>query len=66
MLALPDIDRTCEDQQEEIDDLEERIASMKKVLRGLGQPFNEPTPAGDVSHSKVEEMDEDNDMSMVG
>jgi predicted RNase H-like nuclease (RuvC/YqgF family) len=67
VLALPDIDRTCEDQQEEIDDLEEKIASLKKVLRGLGQPFSEAAAMGVVSHSKeTEEMDEDNAMSMVG
>ncbi|KAF2705601.1 hypothetical protein K504DRAFT_506006 [Pleomassaria siparia CBS 279.74] len=38
VMALPDIDRTCEDQQEEIEDLEARIARQKAALQGLGQP----------------------------
>ena len=41
VMALPDIDRTCEDQQEEIEDLEARIARLKATLRGLGQPSGE-------------------------
>jgi cell division septum initiation protein DivIVA len=38
VLALPDIDRTCEDQEEEIEDLEARIARLKASLRELGRP----------------------------
>ncbi|KAF2466519.1 uncharacterized protein BDR25DRAFT_76027 [Lindgomyces ingoldianus] len=53
VMALPDIDRTCEDQEEEIEDLEARIARLKDALRGLGEP-----PSGDKA--------EDADMSMTG
>ncbi|KAJ8105611.1 hypothetical protein OPT61_g10070 [Boeremia exigua] len=38
VLALPEIDRTCEDQEEEIEDLEARIARLKASLRELGRP----------------------------
>lgn len=38
VMALPDMDRTCEDQQEEIEYLEARIARQKAALQGLGQP----------------------------
>lgn len=38
VLALPEIDRTCEDQAEEIEDLEARIARLKASLRELGRP----------------------------
>lgn len=38
VLALPDIDRTCEDQEDEIEDLEARIAQSKASLRELGRP----------------------------
>lgn len=51
VLALPDVDRTCEDQDEEIDDLEARIARLKASLRELGRPVAEP---------------EDEDQSMTG
>ncbi|KAF2252408.1 hypothetical protein BU26DRAFT_502882 [Trematosphaeria pertusa] len=51
VMALPDIDRTCEDQQEEIDDLEMRIARLKASLQQLGQPPKEA---------------EDGDQSMTG
>ena len=37
-MALPEIDRTCEDQEEEIEDLEARIARLKASLRELGRP----------------------------
>jgi cell division septum initiation protein DivIVA len=37
VLALPDIDRTTEDQEEEIEDLEARIARLKASLRELGR-----------------------------
>jgi hypothetical protein len=36
-MALPDIDRSCEDQQDEIEYLEARIASQKAALQGLGR-----------------------------
>jgi RNA polymerase II transcription mediator complex subunit 9 len=36
VLGLPDVDRTCEEQQEEIDELEERVARLKGILKGLG------------------------------
>ncbi|KAF2106391.1 RNA polymerase II transcription mediator complex subunit 9-domain-containing protein [Lophiotrema nucula] len=38
---LPDIDRTCEDQQEEIEYLEARIGRLKAALQGLGKPVVE-------------------------
>lgn len=38
VMALPDIDRTIEDQEDEIKDLEERIAGLKSALQRLGQP----------------------------
>lgn len=46
--TLPDIDRTCEDQEEEIEDLEARIARLKASLRGLGRPVAD-TEDGDQS-----------------
>lgn len=36
VLGLPDVDRTCEEQQQEIDELEERVARLKGILKGLG------------------------------
>ena len=33
--ALPDVDRTVEEQQEEISELEERIEGMKEVLNDV-------------------------------
>lgn len=36
-MAVPEIDRTCEDQEEEIEDLEARIARLKASLRELGR-----------------------------
>lgn len=53
VMALPDVDRTCEDQEEEIDDLEDRIASLKASLRELGRPT--------AAHEE-----EDGDQSMTG
>lgn len=41
VMALPDIDRTCEDQQEEIEYLETRIAKLKASLHQLGQSVQE-------------------------
>jgi hypothetical protein len=38
VLALPDIDRTCEDQQDEIEYREARIEKLKAALQQLGQP----------------------------
>ncbi|KAJ4318247.1 hypothetical protein N0V94_004529 [Neodidymelliopsis sp. IMI 364377] len=37
VMALPEMDRTCEDQEEEIEDLEARIARLKASLRELGR-----------------------------
>ncbi|KAF2868867.1 RNA polymerase II transcription mediator complex subunit 9-domain-containing protein [Massariosphaeria phaeospora] len=51
VMALPDIGRTLEDQQEEIEDLQARIARLKASLRELGQPPGES---------------EDGDQSMTG
>lgn len=48
VMALPDIDRTCEDQQDEIDYLEARIARLKAALQQLGQP---PREADDGDHT---------------
>jgi cell division septum initiation protein DivIVA len=50
-MALPDVDRSCEDQEEEIEDLEARIARLKASLRELGRPVAEV---------------EDGDQSMTG
>lgn len=41
VMALPDIDRTCEDQEDEIEDLEARIARLKASLQELSRPANE-------------------------
>lgn len=38
VMSLPEIDRTCEDQDDEIEDLEARIARLKASLRELGRP----------------------------
>jgi len=38
VMSLPEIDRTCEDQEEEIEDLAARIARLKASLRELGRP----------------------------
>ncbi|USP73265.1 hypothetical protein yc1106_00539 [Curvularia clavata] len=43
VMLLPDIDRSLEDQEDEIEDLEARIAQLKASLKELGQP----TPAED-------------------
>jgi hypothetical protein len=51
VMALPDVDRTCEDQEEEIEHLEARIARLKASLRELGRPVAGP---------------EDGDESMTG
>jgi hypothetical protein len=53
VLTLPDIDRTCEDQGEEIEDLETRIARLKASLAELGRPI-------------VQAEDGDGDQSMTG
>jgi hypothetical protein len=45
VMALPDIDRSCEDQQEEIEYLEARIERQKTALRGLSMG------GGDNDHS---------------
>jgi hypothetical protein len=47
VLALPDADRTCEDQEEEIEDLEARISRLKASLKDLGRPAED----GDGDHS---------------
>lgn len=54
VMALPDIDRTLEDQQDEIAYLEERIETLRASLRRLGQPTGQP------------EEQEDGDQSMTG
>lgn len=38
VMALPEMDRTCEDQEDEIEDLEARIARLHASLRALAQP----------------------------
>lgn len=38
VMAMPDIDRSVEDQQDEIDFLEARIAKLKAALQDLGNP----------------------------
>jgi cell division septum initiation protein DivIVA len=50
-MALPDVERTCEDQEEEIEDLEASIARLKASLRELGRPVADA---------------EDGDQSMTG
>jgi hypothetical protein len=41
VMSLPDVDRTVEDQQEEIEDLKARIAGLRASLRELGRPTEE-------------------------
>ncbi|KAF1839721.1 hypothetical protein BDW02DRAFT_7863 [Decorospora gaudefroyi] len=60
VMALPDIDRTCEDQDDEIEHLEMRIARLKASLSELGT--SAPTAEdmngeGDQSHVSVDCMD---------
>ncbi|KAF1843740.1 uncharacterized protein K460DRAFT_288675 [Cucurbitaria berberidis CBS 394.84] len=58
VVALPDIDRTCEDQEDEIEDLEARIARLKASLRELGRTSAEAEDGdGDQSHMSVDCMD---------
>lgn len=40
--ALPDIDRSVEEQQEEIDDLEDRIARLRSVISDFGSRAKKP------------------------
>ncbi|KAH7094912.1 RNA polymerase II transcription mediator complex subunit 9-domain-containing protein [Paraphoma chrysanthemicola] len=56
VLALPDVDRSCEDQEEEIEDLEATIARLKASLRELGRPVEE-TADGDQSLSSLDCME---------
>ncbi|KAF2130111.1 hypothetical protein P153DRAFT_289447 [Dothidotthia symphoricarpi CBS 119687] len=56
VMALPDIDRTCEDQQEEIEELELRITRLKASLRELGRPTDE-LEEGDQSQTSIDCMD---------
>lgn len=49
VMALPHIDRTCEDQEDEIQDLEERIAQLKASLKELGRPPTTDIDDGDQS-----------------
>ncbi|CAI6338912.1 unnamed protein product [Periconia digitata] len=53
VMALPGIDRTCEDQEDEIAHLEARIEKLRASLRRLGQPTTlEPElPEQDVDQS---------------
>lgn len=53
VMALPEIDRTCEDQEDEIEDLEARIARAKAALTELARPV-------------VQADDVDDDQSMTG
>ena len=53
VLVLPDIDRTCEDQEDEIEELETRIAQLKASLTELGRPTTQAE-------------DGDGDQSMTG
>lgn len=55
VMALPDIERTCEDQQDEIAHLEARIESLRASLRRLGQPTADQPDGQD-----------DGDQSMTG
>ncbi|KAI8939677.1 hypothetical protein NX059_003435 [Plenodomus lindquistii] len=55
VLSLPDVDRTCEDQEDELNDLAARIASLKDSLSELGRS----TPPADL-------VDRDEDQSMTG
>jgi len=55
VLALPEMDRTCEDQQDELEDLEARIAGLKAALSELGRPT-----------SQAEHDHGDGDQSMTG
>lgn len=48
VMALPDIDRSIEDQQDEIDFLEARISKLKAALQDLAKPSHE---AGDGDQS---------------
>lgn len=48
VMILPDVDRTCEDQDEEIEDLKARIAHLKASLKELGRPVAD-TEDGDQS-----------------
>ncbi|KAK3207490.1 hypothetical protein GRF29_103g1139161 [Pseudopithomyces chartarum] len=41
VMALPDIDRSIEDQQDEIDFLEARISKLKAALQDLAKPSHE-------------------------
>ncbi|KAF2196287.1 hypothetical protein GQ43DRAFT_485074 [Delitschia confertaspora ATCC 74209] len=67
VLALPDIDRTCEEQQEEINELEDRIARLKGALQGMGQPYEKDWVIRKSVPQKVaDDTDEDNNMSLVG
>ncbi|EAT76871.2 mediator of RNA polymerase II transcription subunit 9 [Parastagonospora nodorum] len=56
VMALPDVDRTCEDQEEEIEDLEARITSLKTFLKELGRPAADPED-GDQSFMSGDCMD---------
>ena len=53
VLTMPDIDRTCEDQEDEIEDLQTRIARLKASLAELGRPT-------------AQAEDGDGDQSMTG
>ncbi|KAF2849276.1 hypothetical protein T440DRAFT_399266 [Plenodomus tracheiphilus IPT5] len=55
VLSLPGVDRTCQDQEDEIHDLEARIASLKASLSELGR-----------SSPQAEHGDGDEDQSMTG
>ncbi|KAF2641632.1 hypothetical protein P280DRAFT_489966 [Massarina eburnea CBS 473.64] len=58
VLDLPDIDRTCEDQEDEIEFLEARIAKLKVSLQRLGQQRKPDADAdADGRHTSPDCMD---------
>lgn len=46
VMVLPDIDRSVEDQQEEMEHLERNIAELKTALRNLGQLHKQAEATG--------------------
>jgi hypothetical protein len=58
VMALPDIDRSVQDQHEEIEDLEATIASLKGALRGLAQLQAEEGASGGDTSMKGEDAQE--------
>ncbi|OCK76171.1 hypothetical protein K432DRAFT_153024 [Lepidopterella palustris CBS 459.81] len=46
ILALPDVDRTCEEQEVEIRELEERVGKLRNVLKGLAEAHGNDQSVG--------------------